>query len=167
MANKTIYVSDKDEPIFDQAQAIGGEALSAVIARALREYVARNQSKAKGMKEVAVKIGSRKMEREQRFIGQHLGRWRGMSDDKRTFVAAHVYRTAKDNLAIHIVALGHPWRGSHDHWDWSDLVDQSRGSELIIGSSIEQLQGKLPAALLRYIEDVIAKDEQPVEYLDI
>ena len=36
MGNKTIYVSEKDEVLFNRAKEIAGEALSSVIARALQ-----------------------------------------------------------------------------------------------------------------------------------
>ncbi|HEY4876569.1 MAG TPA: hypothetical protein VIH86_13410, partial [Puia sp.] len=63
MGNRTIYVSEKDESLFERAKEIAGEALSSVIARALREYVTRNEEKGKGMKEITVKIGQHDSQR--------------------------------------------------------------------------------------------------------
>src|SRR5487761_902263 len=100
MGNKTIYVSDKDESLFNRAKEIAGEALSSVIARALREYVSRHEEKEKGMKEISVKIGQSNSQREQRFIGQEVGKWSGFSDDKVWLMDAKIYRTQKENWAI-------------------------------------------------------------------
>src|SRR5271155_2711155 len=100
MGNKTIYVSEKDESLFEHAKEIAGEALSSVIARALREYVSRHDEKEKGMKEISVKVGMDNSQREQRFIGQEVGKWSGFSDDKVWLMDAKIYRTQKGKWAI-------------------------------------------------------------------
>src|SRR5579864_5631113 len=100
MGNKTIYVSESDEPLFNRAKEIAGEALSSVIARALREYVSRHEEKAKGMKEITVRIGQHNSQREQRFVGQEIGKWSGFSDDKAWLMDAKIYQTQKGNWAI-------------------------------------------------------------------
>src|SRR5579864_87540 len=100
MGNKTIYVSESDEPLFNRAKDIAGEALSSVIARALREYVSRHEEKGKGMKEISVKIGQHSSQREQRFVGHEVGKWSGFSDDKVWLMDAKIYRTQKGNWAI-------------------------------------------------------------------
>src|ERR1700761_2366593 len=100
MSNKTIYVSDKDEPLFERAKELAGEALSSVIARALREFVARHEEKGKGMKEITVKVGQHDSQREQRFIGQEVGKWSGFSDDNEWWMDAKIYITQKGNWAI-------------------------------------------------------------------
>ena len=51
MPNKTIYVSEQDVSLFEEAKDIAGGALSSVIARALREYVSKHQKKTQGMKQ--------------------------------------------------------------------------------------------------------------------
>ena len=100
MGNKTIYVSEKDESLFEHAKEIAGEALSSVIARALREYVSRHEEKVHGMKEISVKVGKHNSEREQRFIGKEIGKWSGFSDDKVWLMEAKIYQTQKGNWAI-------------------------------------------------------------------
>ncbi len=68
MPNKTIYVSQDDEPLFEEARQLAGESLSAVIVRALRDFVIRQQEKEKSMKEITVLVGPKESTREQRFI---------------------------------------------------------------------------------------------------
>jgi EXLDI family protein len=169
MPNKTIYVSDKDLSLFDRAQEIAGEALSSVIALALREYVSRNEAKGKGMREIAVKVGQASSQREQRFIGQELGKWSGFSDDKVWLQEAKIYRTQKGNWAVYFktnskaTLLTNPqeWKLSGDY-----LID-SQQCELIVAEELAELEKKLPKALYTVIKDLAKKEENPVEYLDI
>jgi EXLDI family protein len=169
MSNKTIYVSDKDEPLFDKAKEIAGEALSSVISRALREYVARNEKKGEKMKEIAIKVGSHDSEREQRFVGVKVGKWSGFSDDKVWLMEATIYQTQKKNWAVHLkqntkaTLLTDPqeWHSSGDY------LENGQGSELIVGKDINNLKEKLPASLFATLQDVTKRYETPVEYLDI
>ncbi len=39
MPNRTIYVADSDLPVFEKAQQLAGDNLSATIAQALRRFV--------------------------------------------------------------------------------------------------------------------------------
>ena len=80
MPNKTIYVSQEDEPLFEEARQIAGESLSAVIVLALREFVSRQKEKEKSMKEITVLVGPKESSREQRFIGMQVGKWKGVDD---------------------------------------------------------------------------------------
>ena len=50
MPNKTIYVSEKDATLFEEAKEIAGEALSSVIVRAISEFVSRSREMKKGNK---------------------------------------------------------------------------------------------------------------------
>ncbi|HVZ11691.1 MAG TPA: EXLDI protein [Patescibacteria group bacterium] len=169
MSNRTIYVSQNDEKLFEQAKEIAGEALSSVIARSLREYVARNSKKADGMKEISVKVGSHDSEREQRFIGARIGEWKGFSDDKKWYMKAEIYRTKKENFAILLETLypaalitnKRAWKNS------SDFMLNTRRTELIVEKTQEALRGKIPTSLLETISDLAKKYENPVEYLDI
>ncbi|HVA96816.1 MAG TPA: EXLDI protein [Candidatus Acidoferrales bacterium] len=169
MGNKTIYVSDKDESLFNRAKEIAGEALSSVIARALREYVSRHEEKEKGMKEISVKIGQSNSQREQRFIGQEVGKWSGFSDDKVWLMDAKIYRTQKENWAILLhqsakaTLLTNPKEWSKN----ADYLEQTNGTELIVGENLSSLEKKLPKSLFSTLEDLETRFENPVEYLDI
>lgn len=169
MPNKTIYVSENDVPLFDEAKDIAGEALSSVISRALREYVARNKKKAQGMKEISVKVGSYNSQREQRFIGEEIGKWSGFSDDKVWLMDAKIYQTQKGNWAI---LLRHSSKATlltnpHEWGKNAEYLENAAKTELIVGENLNQLQAKLPKSLYSTIEDLSKKYEVPVEYLDI
>lgn len=169
MANKTIYVAEKDEPLYEEAKHIAGEALSSVVARALGEYIVRHKEKEKGMKEVSVSIGTKGSEREVRFVGTLLGDWKGFSNDKQWFMRAAIYRTQKGNWAIHLETVckaslltdKESWKRAGDY-----LIDPRR-SELITGKAITDVKKQLPVSLATKIAEFSDRDEKPVEYLDI
>ena len=168
MSNRTIYVSEKDESLFERAKEIAGVALSSVIARALREYVARNEEKTKGMKEITVKVGQHDSQREQRFVGQEIGKWSGLSDDKVWWMDAKIYKTQKGNWAI---LLHHSVKAtlllSPGDWKAGEYLEHSSKTELIVGESLESIEKKLPKVLYSTIQDISKRYESPVEYLDI
>ena len=169
MSNKTIYVSDKDEPLFDQAKELAGEALSSVIVRALREFVSRHQDKQKGMKEVTVKVGVHDAEREQRFIGQQIGKWSGLSDDKVWFMKAVIYRTQKENWAILLETVSKASLLT-DHKSWTangEYLSNPRKSELLVDKTPDALKNVIPAELYTSLAEHAKQYESPVEFLDI
>jgi EXLDI family protein len=169
MPNKTIYVSEKDASLFEEAKNIAGEALSSVIVRALSEFVTRNQNKQKGMKEVALKIGIKGAESEKRFIGALIGGWQGFSDNKEWYLKAKVYRSQKDNWVIYLETVckaslltdKKAWKENGDY-----LIDP-KASELFIGKTPEELKNAIPADLYIKLQSFAKQDENPVEYLDI
>ncbi len=169
MANKTIYVSDTDLPLFEEAKNMAGEALSSVIARALREYVGKHQKKAEGMKEITVKVGSSGQERDQRFVGVEIGKWSGLSDDKVWLMEAKIYRTQKNNWAILLGTsakaslLTNPFKWTKD----AEYLESAEKAELIVSENLNNIQEKLPKTLYNTIEDIGKKYEVPIEYLDI
>jgi EXLDI family protein len=169
MPNKTIYVSEQDASLFEEAKNIAGEALSSVISRALREYVSRRQQKDKGMKEVSLKIGSEGTEREQRFVGAQVGEWTGFSDDKEWWLSAKIYRTQKNNWAIYFV---HECKASllmnKTLWKVSgDYLINAKSAELLVTTKPEGIKQKLPKELYKKLQELAERDEKPVEYLDI
>jgi EXLDI family protein len=169
MGNKTIYVSEKDESLFNRAKEIAGETLSTVISRALSEYVSRHEEKTKGMKEISVKVGVQGSEREQRFIGHEVGKWSGFSDDRIFLMDAVIYQTQKGKWAILLrhsakaTLLTNPkeWKNSGDY------LENTTKKELIIGDNIEEVKEKLPKSLYSTLQDLATGYETPVEYLDI
>lgn len=169
MPNKTIYVSEADLNLFEEAKKLAGEALSSVISRALREYVARNTKKAEGMKEVSLMIGKPSAESEKRFVGQIVGNWQGFSTDRQWWMKATIYRTQKGNWAIHLTTIvkaslltnKKAWKESGDY-----LIN-AHESELIVGKSAGEFAKKLPADLYTTLTNLMEKDEKPIEYLDI
>lgn len=169
MGNKTIYVSEKDESLFERAKEIAGEALSSVIALALREYVSRHEEKSKGMREITVKVGQQHSQRDQRFIGQEVGTWSGFSDDKEWWMEAKIYRTQKGNWAILLhqstkaTLLTNPKEWAKN----GEYLEETNGTELIVGETLNQIKTKLPKSLYATLQDLAKRFETPVEYLDI
>ena len=158
MANRTIYVSQKDEKLFEEAQSLAGEALSSVISTALSEYVARSKSRLEGMKEISIKVGTKGSEREQRFVGSQIGKWSGLNDDKSLVQSAKIYITNKRNLAVLLTNVSKA----------SLLMNPNiYSSDLLVAEKVEEFEGKIPAELLKIVIDSSIKEEQSVEYLDI
>jgi EXLDI family protein len=167
MPNKTIYVSEKDEKVFEQAQKLGNDALSAVIVRAIKEFVARNQDRRDGLTEITVQVGLESSGREQKFVGREIGKWQGTDDSKEWWMEAVLYKTQKDNLAVWLTTVAKAELLIHGAKNWLDWADNPRRSELLVGKTVAELKDKLPAALSSTLEDLTARDEAEVEYLDI
>lgn len=169
MPNKTIYVSDQDASLFEEARSLAGETLSSVIARALREFVTRQQSISSGFEEVSLRVGKRYHEKEQRFYGRKMTDWQGFSDDGEWWMQATIYRTQKANWAIfitHVCKSGlltdkKRWRESGDY-----LVDAGY-SDLLVVSTVMELKDKVPSELFRIVEDLHNQSEDNITYLDI
>jgi len=167
--NKTIYVKSGDENVYKEAQKIAGEALSSVVSRALREFVDRSKALKGEMREIGVKVGSKDAMREQRFVGNQIGKWKGFSLDKDFYQTAKIYETQKGSLAIHLTTVckaslltnSKEWKNEGGH------LEDVQYSELLIAKKPRDLKGKIPTDLLKKAEDSIRKDEDKVEYLDI
>ena len=97
--NKTIYVSDGDLPIYQRAQELAGDNLSAAIAAALRRYVDVEEGRREGFDEIIVRVGPGKG-RKVRFVGVLLGEWLNTSYSRvETF---RVYRGRTGKFVLHI-----------------------------------------------------------------
>ncbi|NMB53461.1 MAG: EXLDI protein [Leptolinea sp.] len=169
MPNKTIYVSQEDEPLFEEARQIAGESLSAVIVRALREFVFRQNEKEKSMKEITVQVGPKDASREQRFIGTYIGKWQGFDEDKTWMIEAQVYLTHKKNWAVWIKQLSKASLLTNPkEWIKSGafIVDPTR-SDLYIAETPAGFEDKLPRELVAAIYEMEKKAVTPSEFLDI
>ena len=97
--NKTIYVSDGDLPLYQRAQELAGDNLSAAIAAALRRYVDVEEGRREGFDEIIVRVGPGKG-RKVRFTGVLLGEWLNTSSSRvETF---RVYRGRTGKFVLHI-----------------------------------------------------------------
>ena len=170
--NKTIYVSDGDLPIYQRAQELAGDNLSAAIAAALRRYVDVEEGRREGFDEIIVRVGPGKG-RRIRFVGVLLGEWLNTSYSRvETF---RVYRGRTGKFVLHIErsgettmvdAEGKPagWRG------YLGVGNISYGSTpgestLDVIESLDKLRERIPPQLF----DMVAGSAQrpPVEDLDI
>ena len=172
MPNKTIYVSDGDLPIYQRAQELAGDNLSAAIAAALRRYVEVEEGRREGFDEIIVRVGPGKG-RKVRFTGVLIGEWVNSTSSRvETF---RVYRGRTGKFVLHIErspdytmvdAEGKPagWRG------YLGIGSVSYGSSpgestLEVVESLEELRERIPPQLY----DMVAGQAQrpAVEDLDI
>ena len=170
--NKTIYVSDGDLPIYQRAQELAGDNLSAAIAAALRRYVDVEEGRRTGFDEIIVRVGPGKG-RKVRFVGVLLGEWLNTSYSRvETF---RVYRGRTGKFVVHIErspdysmvdAEGKPagWRG------YLGIGNISYGSApaestLEVVATLDELRERIPSQLY----DMVAGSarQPPVEDLDI
>ena len=170
--NKTIYVSEADLALYQRAQELAGDNLSAAISAALRRYVDVEEGREEGFDEVVVRVGPGKG-RKVRFNGVFLGEWLNTSYSRvETF---RVYRGRTGKYVLHIErspdysmvdAEGKPagWRG------YLGIGNISYGntpaeSTLEVLESLEELRERIPSQLY---DSVASSARHPaVEYLDI
>jgi EXLDI family protein len=171
--NKTIYVSDGDLPIYQRAQELAGDNLSAAIAAALRRYVDVEEGRREGFDEITVRVGPAPG-RKVRFTGVLLGEWVNTSPNRvETF---RVYRGRTGKFVVHVDrspdftmvdSEGKPagWR-AYLGLDWNVSYGTAPAeSTLEVVESLEELRERIPPQLY----DVVAGSAQqpPVEDLDI
>ena len=172
MPNKTIYVSDGDLPIYERAQELAGNNLSAAIAAALRRYVDVEEGKREGFDEIIVRVGLGKG-RKVRFTGVLLGEWLNTSPSR--VENFRVYRGRKGKFVLHVErsadytvvdAEGKPagWRGYLGIGNISYGGTPGESTLEVIGT-LEELRDKIPPQLY----DMVAGHAQrpAVEDLDI
>jgi EXLDI family protein len=102
MPQKTIYVSEADLPIFDQAQALAGGNLSSTIVRALRQYVEEQLQKEENMQNFEVKVGSIAVVLK-RFIARQLtcGLLASNSSGSQPTIRYTAFETKRGKIALH------------------------------------------------------------------
>ena len=173
MPNKTIYVSDGDLPLYQRAQELAGDNLSAAISAALRRYVDVEEGLREGFDEITVRVGP-KPGRKVRFTGVLLGEWVDTSPSRvETF---RVYRGRTGKYVVYIErspdftmvdSEGKPagWRANLG-LDWNVSYGTTPGeSTLDVVESLDDLRERIPPQLY----EVVARSaNQPVvEDLDI
>jgi EXLDI family protein len=174
MPNKTIYVSDKDLPLYERAQAVAGGNLSAAISQALTRYVETSEAADNGMTEVSVQVGQAGMRRTKRFVGVPIARWQGKSGSLRSSIYERyaAYRTARGRFAVHVRRDWSPIPIPFDSDYDVDVPGLSRNSgtsrvySLDVYDTVDELRAaELPKEL---VELVTAAGSAPdVEDLDI
>src|ERR1700682_6812997 len=74
MPNRTIYVADANVSIFEKAQKLAGDNLSAAIAHALRSFVEREEARQSGYEDITIKVGKGHPYLQQQFRGRLLAK---------------------------------------------------------------------------------------------
>ena len=173
MPNKTIYVSEGDLPIYQRAQELAGDNLSAAIAAALRRYVELEEGRREGFDEIVVRVGPGKG-RKVRFNGVLLGEWVNTTHSRvDTF---RVYRGRTGKFVVHterspdftmVDSEGKPlgWRG-HLGLKWDISFGSTPGeSTLEVVESLDALRERIPPQLYEMVAG--QAKQPPVEDLDI
>ncbi len=168
--NKTIYVSEGDLPVYQRAQELAGDNLSAAIAAALRRYVDVEEGKREGFDEIVVRVGPGKG-RKVRFTGILLGVWANTSETE----VFRVYRSRSGKFVLHVERhpeftmvneKGEPagWRG---HLGIGNVSYGTKIGESTIEvvESLDELRKRIPPQFY----DMVASTAQqpPIEDLDI
>ncbi len=172
MPNKTIYVSDGDLPLYQRAQELAGDNLSAAISAALRRYVDVEEGRREGFDEIIVRVGP-SPRRKVRFTGILLGEWVNTTSSRiETF---RVYRGRTGKFVVHIErgegftmvgADGKPagWRGYLGIGNIS-FGSTPAASTVEVVATLDELRERIPPQLY---DMVAGSTKQPaVEDLDI
>ncbi len=170
--NKTIYVSDGDQKLFQRAQELAGGNLSAAIAKALRRWVDATESVNEGFDDVTVRVGLGSG-RKVRFTGVLVGEWMDSTPNRSERLRVYRGRTGKYVLHVErspefwmVDAEGKPagWRG---HLGIGNVKygGSPRESTLEVLATLDELRDKVPSELF----DMVSRSaRQPsVEELDI
>jgi EXLDI family protein len=171
--NKTIYVSDGDLPLYQRAQELAGDNLSAAISAALRRFVDVEEGKDEGFDEITVRVGPRPG-RKVRFIGVLLGEWLETSPSR--VDNFHVYRGRTGKYVLHVEHSpdftvfgkdGKPggWRANLG-FDWSASYGSTpENATLEVLDTLEALRERIPSQLY---DMVAGMAQQPiVEDIDV
>ncbi|THV43149.1 EXLDI protein [Glycomyces buryatensis] len=174
MPNKTIYVSDKDLPLYNRAQELSGGNLSKAISTALKRYVEAEEGRQKGYDEITLKvgIGPARKRRRQRFTGVQLGQWGQVTDKGRAEIFT-VYRSKSGKFVIYIErSADWSWNPDQKNWwkaqlgigaqSWAATADEGK---LIVVDTAEELREQIPAELFDMVASSV--EEAPIEDLDI
>ncbi len=193
MPTKTIYVADADLPVFDRAQALACDNLSAAIVQALRRFVEVQETRdpAGGqLAEYVVQLGDSGTYVTRRFRGRVLAR-RQIRERERSLVTLQtVYETAKGHFAVHTATCpdwtSRPMMGSkrgrnrrpHDNpdahddraqglrgYDWSAVYGESNAFRLDVYGTLDELRAQIPPELYNAVDDALRGPE--AEFLDI
>ena len=164
--NKTIYVAEADLPLFQRAQELTGDNLSATIVRALRRLVEIEEGRAEGFEEITVRVGTGGG-RRQRFVGVLLVEWRrSTSEREETY---RIYRSRSGKYVVHLKRSPESvWTAGPDGqatgWRRHFARDQQWGTlpktaSLQVFEDLESLRDQVPHELYTLVE---AAAEQPV-----
>jgi len=185
MPNRTIYVADADVPLYEKAQKIAGDNLSAAIAHALHIFVEREEAKQSGFEDITVKVGKGRPFFQQQFRGRLLARRHVRISKDARLLTISVYQTAKGRFAVYSKnqpnwsgwsqqwskksKQAHAQSGNWDwdwtqNWDWATYQDDDE-YRLDVYDSLDQLKENIPEELFDAITRYLKGDD--VEFLDI
>ena len=171
MPNKTIYVREEDLPVFEEAERLGGDSLSSIIAEALRRFVDVKRAELFGMREHALPVGVLRSQgdddvRTVRFIGRLLAEadvYHGQTSDRKDRGTDYrVYQTKAGKIRGW-GEKGSRWERENDTADYA-VLDQLPGYDDEIYGKVLDLIETLPGSLLQ--EAAEALGEELVEFVE-
>ena len=184
MPNRTIYVADADLPIFEKAQKLAGDNLSAAIAQALHYFVEKEEAKRSGFEEITLKVGKGRPYLTKQFRGRLLAKRRIRVQNGTRILTLVVYQTAKGRFAIYTknTANWSDWsqsskwsRKSAGEWNWDWDYDSSNYDwsayfeddehRLDVYDTLDELKDNIPDELFESIAKYMSGED--VEILDI
>jgi len=175
MANKTIYVKDEDLQIFEEAEKLGGDSLSSVIAEALRRFVATKKAEQQGMQEYTLSVGVLRSQgdddtRKVRFVGRLLAEAEVLTDHQTSSRSSRddrgtdykIYQTQAGRVLVWWKRWTR-WEGGSDLLDYA-VFDALPGYDDEVCGKVLDLIEKLPGSLLQ--EAAEALGEELVEFVE-
>jgi len=119
MPNRTIYIADADVPLYEKAQKLAGDNLSAAIAHALRVFVEREEARQSGYEDITIKVGKGHPYIQQQFRGRLLAKRRIKLANEMRILIMNVYQTAKGRFAV--------YTRNQPNWNWTDWSHRKPG----------------------------------------
>ncbi len=184
MPNRTIYVADADLPIFEKAQKLAGDNLSAAIAQALHYFVEKEEAKRSGFEEITLKVGKGLPCLTKQFRGRLLAKRRIRFHNGTRLLTLGVYQTAKGRFAVYTKNTANwlDWSKSSKwskksasdwNWDWDidwsnyegSLYSEEDELRLDVYDTLDDLKDNIPEELYESI--VRYNNGEDVEILDI
>ena len=184
MPNRTIYVADADLPIFEKAQKLAGDNLSAAIAQALHYFVEKEEAKRSGFEEITLKVGKGLPCLTKQFRGRLLAKRRIRFHNGTRLLTLVVYQTAKGRFAVYTKNTANwlDWSKSSKwskksasdwNWDWDidwsnyegSLYSEEDELRLDVYDTLDDLKDNIPEELYESI--MRYNNGENVEILDI
>lgn len=189
MPNRTIYVADADLPVFEKAQQLAGDNLSATIVQALRRFVESEEARESGYLEITVAVGKGRPYIQKRFRGRLLAKRRLALSHKARMLVLEVYQTAGGRFALYSRNLPNwDWshRSRHEHqkrqhshgggwdwdWDWDWSVSgwgeafEPEERRLDVFENLDALKEAIPEDMYESVARYLQQGDD-VEFLDI
>ena len=183
MPNRTIYIADADVPLYEKAQKLAGDNLSAAIAHALRAFVEREEARQSGYQDITVKVGKGHPYIQQQFRGRVLAKRHLKMANEARILIMNVYQTARGRFAVYTrnqpnwsgwskkSGKGGNWdrdwdwsHGDKSSYDWSAYYEDTE-MRLDVYDTLEELKENIPEELYDAITRYLRGGE--VEILDI
>lgn len=168
MPNKTIYVKDSDLEVFEKAEKLGGENLSATIAEALRRFVAAEEARQKGYQEVELEVGlwpdkGDDDTRKVKFFGRLLAEGRqytgqlGSRDDRG--IDYKLYQTKAGKIVIHWERWSR-WQGEATRADYQVLPNLPGYDQEVFGRIYDDIDDVvyIPGNLLQEAAEELGQE---------